>query len=43
LGAPPDLTPCGTLDLLILKTLSWGPMTWLAALRHIEDVIKQRL
>src|SRR5471030_2286090 len=27
----------GTLDLLILRTLSWGPMHGLAALRWIED------
>jgi PadR family transcriptional regulator PadR len=33
----------GTLDLLILKTLSWGPMHGLAVLRWIEDVTRQRL
>ena len=33
----------GTLDLLILKTLSWGPMHGLAALRWIENVTGQRL
>ncbi len=33
----------GTLDLLILKTLSWGPMHGLAVLRRIEDVTRQRL
>src|SRR3954471_22533576 len=33
----------GTLDLLILKTLSWGPMHGLAVLRWIEDVTGQRL
>jgi transcriptional regulator len=33
----------GTLDLLILKTLSWGPMHGLAVLRWIEDVSKQKL
>ncbi len=33
----------GTLDLLILKTLSWGPMHGLAVLRWIEDVTRRRL
>jgi transcriptional regulator len=33
----------GTLDLLILKTLSWGPMHGLAILHWIEDVTHQRL
>jgi PadR family transcriptional regulator PadR len=33
----------GTLDLLILKTLSWGPMHGLAILRWIEDVTRRRL
>ena len=33
----------GTLDLLILKTLSWGPMHGLAVLRWIEQVTDQRL
>ena len=33
----------GTLDLLILKTLSWGPMHGLGVLRWIEDVTRQRL
>jgi transcriptional regulator len=33
----------GTLDLLILKTLSWGPMHGLAVLRWIEQVTEQRL
>ena len=33
----------GTLDLLILKTLSWGPMHGLAVLRWIERVTHQRL
>jgi PadR family transcriptional regulator len=33
----------GTLDLLILKTLSWGPMHGLAVLRWIERVTGQRL
>ena len=33
----------GTLDLLILRTLSWGPMHGLAVLRRIEDVTRERL
>ena len=33
----------GTLDLLILKTLSWGPMHGLAALRWIEDTTHAEL
>lgn len=33
----------GTLDLLILKTLSWGPMHGLAVLRWIERVTGERL
>jgi PadR family transcriptional regulator PadR len=33
----------GTLDLLILKTLSWGPMHGLAVLRWIEQVTGERL
>jgi transcriptional regulator len=33
----------GTLDLLVLKTLSWGPMHGLAALQWIERSTKQRL
>src|SRR5919201_2468963 len=33
----------GTLDLLILKTLSWGPMHGLAVLRWIEAATGQRL
>ena len=33
----------GTLDLLILKTLSWGPMHGLAVLRWIEEVTRRRL
>ena len=33
----------GTLDLLVLKTLSWGPMHGLAVLRWIEEVTGQRL
>jgi transcriptional regulator len=33
----------GTFDLLILKTLSWGPMHGLGILRWIEDVTQDRL
>ena len=33
----------GTLDLLILKTLSWGPQHGLAVLRWIEQVTEKRL
>jgi transcriptional regulator len=33
----------GTLDLLILRALSWGPMHGLAVLRWIEDVSRQKL
>ncbi len=33
----------GTLDLLILKTLSWGPMHGLAVVRWIEEVTGDRL
>ena len=33
----------GTFDLLILKTLSWGPMHGLAVLRWIEQVTGSRL
>src|SRR3954466_811100 len=33
----------GTLDLLILKTLSWGPQHGLAVLRWIEQVTDPRL
>lgn len=33
----------GTLDLLILRTLSWEPMHGLAVLRWIEGVTHQRL
>jgi PadR family transcriptional regulator PadR len=33
----------GTLDLLLLKTLSWGPMHGLGVVRWIEDVTHQRL
>ena len=33
----------GTLDLLVLKTLSWGPMHGLAVLRWIERTTSDRL
>ena len=33
----------GTLDLFILKTLTWGPMHGLAILRWIEQVTESRL
>jgi transcriptional regulator len=33
----------GTLDLLILKTLSWGPMHGLAVLRWIEQATRDQL
>src|SRR3954468_17164797 len=33
----------GTLDLLILKTLSWEPMHGLAVLRWIEQTTKEQL
>lgn len=33
----------GTFDLIILKTLSWGPMHGLGVLRWIEEVTEQRL
>jgi transcriptional regulator len=33
----------GTLDLLILKTLSWGPMHGLAVLRWIEQATREQL
>ena len=33
----------GTFDLLILRTLSWGPMHGLGVLRWIERVTEQRL
>jgi PadR family transcriptional regulator PadR len=42
--AAPDLDLLrGTLDLLILKTLSWGPMHGLAVLRWVEQITGQRL
>lgn len=33
----------GTFDLIILKTLAWGPMHGLSVLRWIESVTEQRL
>ena len=33
----------GTLDLMVLKALSWGPMHGLATLRWIEQVTHERL
>ena len=33
----------GTLDLFILKTLTWGPMHGLAILRWIEQITESRL
>ena len=33
----------GTLDVLILKTLSWGPMHGLGVLRWIDQTTKQQL
>jgi len=33
----------GTLDLLVLKTLSWGPMHGLAVLRWIEGATRDEL
>lgn len=33
----------GTVDLLLLKTLSWGPMHGLGVVRWIEKVTHQRL
>ncbi|HVX40786.1 MAG TPA: PadR family transcriptional regulator [Gemmatimonadaceae bacterium] len=33
----------GTLDLLILKTLSWGPMHGLAVVRWIEQTTRDQL
>ena len=33
----------GTLDLLLLKTLSWGPMHGLGVVRWIEQATQQRL
>ena len=33
----------GTLDMLVLKTLSWAPMHGLAILRWIESATHERL
>jgi len=33
----------GTLDLLLLKTLSWGPLHGLGVVRWIEQVTRERL
>jgi DNA-binding PadR family transcriptional regulator len=33
----------GTLDLLVLKTLSWGPMHGLAVVRWIQNTTRDRL
>ena len=42
--AQPDLELIrGTLDMLILKTLSWAPMHGLAVLRWIESATKDQL
>src|SRR5258705_13217564 len=44
MASPDDLDLLrGTLDLLILKTLSWGPQHGLAVLRWIEHVTENRL
>ena len=41
---PPELELLrGTLDLLILKTISWAPMHGLEVLRWIEQATEQRL
>jgi PadR family transcriptional regulator PadR len=41
---PPELDLVrGTFDLIILKTLSWGPMHGLGVLRWIEDTTQRRL
>ena len=43
-SAAPDLELLrGTLDLFVLKTLSWGPMHGLAVLQWIERTTNQRL
>jgi PadR family transcriptional regulator, regulatory protein PadR len=43
-AAPPELDLLrGTLDLLILKALSWGPMHGLGVLRWIEHASRERL
>ena len=42
--APPELELVrGTLDMMILKTLSWGPMHGLAVLRWIEQAARAEL
>jgi PadR family transcriptional regulator len=44
MAPPPDLDLLrGTLDLMILKTLSWGPKHGLGVLRWIEQVTSARL
>ena len=44
MSAPTELELVrGTLDLLILKTLSWGPMHGLAVMRWIESGSRQSL
>lgn len=42
-GVPDSDLLRGTLDLLILKTLSWRPMHGLAVLRWIEETTHERL
>ena len=42
-GAPELELIRGTLDLMILKTLSWGPMHGLAVLRWIEQATRAQL
>jgi hypothetical protein len=43
-SSPPDLELVrGTLDLLILKTLAWGPMHGLGVIRWIETTTRERL
>ena len=42
--APPERELLrGTLDMLVLKTLSWSPMHGLAVLRWIEGATRERL
>jgi PadR family transcriptional regulator PadR len=44
MATAPDLDLIrGTLDLLLLKTFSWGPMHGLAALQWIERTTNQKL
>lgn len=44
MAAAPELELVrGTLDLLILKTLSWAPMHGLAVLRWIENATREQL